>query len=72
MMKLKMLVVAAAIVALPAVGHAQTADSTAVSALPGAARQVAAREARILAVARGSGCTAEKLVAIFADVDGIH
>lgn len=34
MMKLKMLVVAAAIVALPAVGHAQTADSTAVSALP--------------------------------------
>ena len=34
MMKLKMLVVAAAIVALPAVGHAQTADSSAVSALP--------------------------------------
>lgn len=34
MMKLKMLVVAAAIVALPAVGHAQAKDSTAVSALP--------------------------------------
>ena len=44
----------------------------AVSALPAAARQVAAREARILAVARDSGCTAEKLVAIFADVDAIH
>jgi regulator of RNase E activity RraA len=40
--------------------------------LPAAAREVAAREARILAVARASGCTAEKLVAIFADVDGIH
>ncbi len=40
--------------------------------LPAAARQVAAREAKILAVARAPGCTAEKLVAVFKEVDGIH
>jgi regulator of RNase E activity RraA len=40
--------------------------------LPGAARQVAAREARILAVARAPGCTAEKLIGVFEAVDAIH
>ncbi len=44
----------------------------AVRDLPAAARRVAAREARILAVARAPGCNAEKLVAVFGDVDGIH
>ena len=44
----------------------------AVRDLPDAARKVAAREAKILAVARAPGCTAEKLVAIFGEVDGIH
>jgi len=44
----------------------------AVRELPAAARRVAAREAKILAVARAPGCTAEKLVAIFGAVDGIH
>ena len=33
--------------------------------LPDAARQVAAREAKILAVARAPGCTAERLVEVF-------
>jgi regulator of RNase E activity RraA len=44
----------------------------AVRDLPAAARGVAAREAKILAVARAPGCTAEKLVAVFEAVDGIH
>ncbi len=44
----------------------------AVRDLPAAARKVAEREAKILAVARAPGCTAEKLVAIFGEVDGIH
>ena len=44
----------------------------AVARLPDAARQVAAREAKILAVARGEACTAEKLVAVFASLDDIH
>jgi regulator of RNase E activity RraA len=44
----------------------------AVPDLPAAARKVAAREAKILAVARSADCTAEKLVAIFASVDAIH
>ena len=44
----------------------------AVRDLPAAARKVAAREAKILAVARAPGCTAEKLVAVFGQVDGIH
>jgi regulator of RNase E activity RraA len=44
----------------------------AVRELPAAARKVAAREAKILAVARAPGCTAEKLVATFEAVDGIH
>ena len=44
----------------------------AVRDLPEAARAVAAREAKILAVARAPGCTAEKLVAVFAAVDNIH
>ena len=43
-----------------------------VRALPDAAREVAAREARILAVARGPGCTAEKLISVFAHLDAIH
>ncbi|MEO8345385.1 MAG: RraA family protein [Betaproteobacteria bacterium] len=43
-----------------------------VRALPDAAREVAAREARILAVARGPGCTAEKLIDVFAHLDAIH
>jgi regulator of RNase E activity RraA len=37
-----------------------------------AAAQVAAREARILEVARGPACTAEALARIFADLDSIH
>jgi regulator of RNase E activity RraA len=43
-----------------------------VRALPDAAREVAAREARILAVARGPGCTAEKLVDVLHQLDAIH
>ncbi len=43
-----------------------------VRALPDAARQVAAREAKILAVARGPGCTAEKLIDVFHQLDAIH
>ena len=43
-----------------------------VRALPDAAREVAAREARILAVARGPDCTADKLIAVFRDLDAIH
>ena len=43
-----------------------------VRAIPDAARAVAEREARILAVARGPACTAEKLVAVFKDLDAIH
>jgi len=44
----------------------------AVARLPEAARAVAAREAKILAVARAEGCTADKLVAVFASLDDIH
>jgi regulator of RNase E activity RraA len=43
-----------------------------VRALPDAAREVAAREARILAVARGPDCTADKLIGVFRDLDAIH
>lgn len=43
-----------------------------VRALPDAAREVAAREARILAVARGPACTADKLIDVFRDLDAIH
>jgi len=43
-----------------------------VRALPAAAREVAAREARILAVARGPDCTADKLIDVFRDLDAIH
>jgi regulator of RNase E activity RraA len=43
-----------------------------VRAIPGAASAVADREARILAVARGPGCTAEKLIEVFAELDSIH
>jgi regulator of RNase E activity RraA len=43
-----------------------------VRALPDAARDVAARETRILAVARGPACTAEKLIGVFRDLDAIH
>ena len=43
-----------------------------VRAVPAAAREVAEREARILAVARGPGCTAEKLVSVFGELDAIH
>ena len=37
-----------------------------------AARVVAAREAKILAVARAPGCTAERLIEVFAALDQIH
>src|SRR5260221_8560917 len=40
--------------------------------VPAAARAVAAREARILAVARGTACSAEQLIAGFTDLDSIH
>jgi regulator of RNase E activity RraA len=40
--------------------------------VPGAAREVAAREARILAVARGPSCTAEKLIEVFGQLDQVH
>ena len=40
--------------------------------VPAAVREIAAREARILEVARDPGCTAEKLVAVFARLDAIH
>ena len=43
-----------------------------VRALPDAAREVAAREARLLAVARGRDCTAEKLIDVFHQLDAIH
>ncbi len=43
-----------------------------VRALPDAARDMASREARILAVARGPGCTADKLIDVFAHLDAIH
>lgn len=43
-----------------------------VRAVPAAAREIAAREARILEVARAPGCTAEKLVAVFTHLDAIH
>ena len=41
-------------------------------AVPEAARAVAVEEARILAVARGGECTAERLIAAFPAPDGIH
>ena len=37
-----------------------------------AAQDVASREARILAVARAPDCTAERLIAVFAELDAIH
>ena len=37
-----------------------------------AARIVAEREAKILAVARGPGCTAERLIEVFHNLDQIH
>ncbi len=37
-----------------------------------AARIVAEREAKILAVARAPGCTAERLIEVFRDLDQIH
>jgi regulator of RNase E activity RraA len=43
-----------------------------VTAVPDAARAVAEREARILAVARSPGCTADKLIDVFQQLDGIH
>lgn len=43
-----------------------------VRALPDAAREIAEREARILAVARGPACTAEKLIDVFRQLDAIH
>jgi regulator of RNase E activity RraA len=44
----------------------------AIRELPAAAETVARREARILAVARAPNCTAEKLIAVFKDLDAIH
>ena len=46
------------------IGHARS--------IARAAQDVAAREARILAVARGPECTAERLIAVFAELDAIH
>jgi regulator of RNase E activity RraA len=43
-----------------------------VHAVPEAARAIAAREARILAVARAPGCAADKLVDVFRDLDNYH
>jgi len=43
-----------------------------VRAVPGAAEEIVAREAQILAVARGPECSAEKLVAVFHRLDAIH
>ena len=43
-----------------------------VRAIPDAARAVADREARILAIARAPGCSAEKLIAVFGEIDKIH
>ncbi len=43
-----------------------------VRALPDAAREVAGREAQILAIARGPGCTAKKLIDVFAHLDALH
>jgi regulator of RNase E activity RraA len=40
--------------------------------LPAAAQRLAAREARILAVARAPGCTAERLIEVFNREDEIH
>jgi regulator of RNase E activity RraA len=37
-----------------------------------AAREVVEREARILAVARAPGCTAERLIEVFHQLDAIH
>jgi regulator of RNase E activity RraA len=45
---------------------------TAIRDLPAAAARVGEREARILAVARAPGCTAEKLIDVFKAEDGIH
>ena len=44
----------------------------AIDALPAAAGRVAAREARILAVARAPGCTADQLLRTFDELDSIH
>ena len=41
-------------------------------ALPEAARAIAAKEARILAVARDAGCTAERLIGVLADIESMH
>lgn len=46
--------------------------AAAVAALPAAAREVAEREARILEVARGADCSAERLIEVFARLDAIH
>ncbi|HKE41631.1 MAG TPA: RraA family protein [Casimicrobiaceae bacterium] len=46
--------------------------SSAVRDLPAAAQRVAAREARILAVARAPECTAERLIDVFNREDEIH
>ena len=43
-----------------------------VRALPDAAREIASRESSILKVARGPGCTAEKLIEVFRSLDAIH
>jgi regulator of RNase E activity RraA len=43
-----------------------------VAELPAAAKQVAEREARILAIARAPECNAERLIEIFSRLDAIH
>ena len=42
------------------------------SSIAQAARDISEREARILAVARAPDCTAERLIAVFAELDQIH
>ena len=60
------------------ISHLQQETFPQLAALPGFVRasilrrEVAAREARILAVARAPDCTAEKLVAVFKELDDIH
>jgi regulator of RNase E activity RraA len=43
-----------------------------VRTLPGAVREIMAREARILAIARGPGCTAAALIDVMHQLDAIH
>jgi regulator of RNase E activity RraA len=46
--------------------------AAAVAGLPAAAQEITRREARILDVARGPDCTAERLIDVFSQLDAIH